>query len=187
MEDEKIIDLFFERSEIAISSLSEKYSNLCRKISYNITRSELDSEECINDAYLSVWNSIPPNRPDSLMAYVAAVTRNISIQKYRSNTARKRNSFYDKPIDEFCDCISSIEKVDDNLKIEELTGYINSFLEKQKPLDRAIFIERFWFCYEISEIMENHKLSKNYVNVHIHRTKNKLRKYLQTEGYLNEK
>lgn len=183
MEDEKIIDLFFERSESAISYLSESYGKICKTISYNITQNDMDAQECVNDTYLAVWNSIPPEKPDSLRAYVLKLVRNIAVMKYRSNTAQKRNSYYDQPIDEFVDCIKASGRIEENLEREELTATINAFLETLKPIDRAIFLERFWFCYEISEIMKNHDLSKNYVNVHLHRTKEKLRKYLEMEGF----
>ena len=100
MEDKEIIRLFFERSEQAINSLSLKYGNLCKSISYNILSNKEDAEECVNDVYLAVWNTIPPQRPDSLSAYISKITRNISLKKYRRNTADKRNNRYDISLDE---------------------------------------------------------------------------------------
>ena len=92
--------MFFERSKQAINSLSLKYGNLCKSISYNILSNKEDAEECVNDVYLAVWNTIPPQRPDSLSAYISKITRNISLKKYRRNTADKRNNRYDISLDE---------------------------------------------------------------------------------------
>lgn len=100
MDDWLIIKMFFERSEQAINSLSLKYGNLCKSISYNILSNKEDAEECVNDVYLAVWNTIPPQRPDSLSAYISKITRNISLKKYRRNTADKRNNRYDISLDE---------------------------------------------------------------------------------------
>ena len=89
MEDDRIIELFFERSEQAIAELSRKYGTVCNRIAQNILNDRLDSEECLNDAYLSVWNSIPPQRPDSLAGYVCSFVRNLALKKYHRNTAKK--------------------------------------------------------------------------------------------------
>ena len=95
MEDEKIIELFFARSETAIRELDSKYGKVCYSISYNILNNNLDAEECVNDAYLGTWNAIPPQRPNPLLAFVCKIVRNISIMRHRTNTAMKRNSSYD--------------------------------------------------------------------------------------------
>ena len=95
MEDEKIIELFFARSETAIKELDSKYGKVCYSISYNILNNNLDAEECVNDAYLGTWNAIPPQRPNPLLAFVCKIVRNISIMRHRTNTAMKRNSSYD--------------------------------------------------------------------------------------------
>ena len=100
MEDSKIIELFFARSEQAISELASKYGKLCLKIAKNILSNTSDAEECVNDTYLGAWNSIPPAKPDPLQAYICRIVRNISIMKYHSNTAAKRNSFYSSALDE---------------------------------------------------------------------------------------
>ena len=92
MEDEKIIELFFARSEQAIKELDGKYGKVCYSISYNILNNNLDAEECVNDAYLGTWNAIPPQKPNPLLAFVCKIVRNISIMRHRTNTAMKRNS-----------------------------------------------------------------------------------------------
>ncbi len=100
MEDAQIIELFFARSEDAISELDMKYGKLCHKLADNILASAQDAEECVNDAYLSTWNAIPPQRPESLPAFVGTLVRRCSITRYRANTAMKRNSHYDMCMEE---------------------------------------------------------------------------------------
>lgn len=186
LEDQLITQLFYNRSEQAIKSLSEKYGRLCKTISYKILRNDQDAEECVNDTYLVAWNTIPPQRPDPLSAYICRITRNVSLKKYRSNTAEKRNSYYDVTLEEISECFKGKEQVEDNFEVNELSECINQFLDTIKPIDRVIFMERYWFCYEISEITKNLGLSKNYVNVHLHRTKEKLKKHLNLEGYYDQ-
>lgn len=95
LDDSKIIELFYARSEQAIVELSQKYGSVCSKIANNILNNKLDAEECVNDAYLGAWNTIPPQNPNPLLTYISRIVRNLSIKKYHSNTSVKRNSFYD--------------------------------------------------------------------------------------------
>lgn len=129
MEDSKIIELFFARSEQAIIELSKKYEMICKKIAKNILNNMLDAEECVNDAYLGMWNTIPPQNPNPLLAYVSRIVRNIAIAKYHSNTAIKRNSFYDIALDELESCLASSSSVEDELTAKELTIMLNCFLD----------------------------------------------------------
>ena len=100
MDDSKIIELFYERSEQAIIELSKKYGTVCTKVAKNILNDVRDTEECVNDAYLGAWNTIPPQRPNPLLSYVCRIVRNLAIKKYHANTAVKRNSIYDVALDE---------------------------------------------------------------------------------------
>lgn len=100
MEDQEIIELFFARLEQAISGLQNKYGNRCMKVAYNILNNRLDAEECVNDAYLAAWNTIPPEKPNPLFTYVCHIVRNLSIKRYHANNALKRNSHYDVALDE---------------------------------------------------------------------------------------
>lgn len=101
MDDIKIIDLFFARSELAIEALDGKYGAICHNLSCSILKDQQDAEECVNDAYLGVWNAIPPHRPNPLSVFVCKIVRNISIMRYRANTALKRNSNYDSTMEEW--------------------------------------------------------------------------------------
>lgn len=184
MDDRLIVELFSKRNEQAIFETSNKYSKLCQKLSYQIVGNKSDAEECVNDTLLAVWNSIPPDNPDSLCAYLCKIARNLSLKKYRSNTAKKRNSFCNTSIEEIGDCIQSSFSVESKLDADALSQSINEFLETLKPLDRQIFVQRYWFCLDVLEIAQNISKSENYVSVHLHRIKVRLRKHLSKEEFL---
>ena len=104
-EDSKIIDLLYKREEQALIELSEKYGTACKRIAGNILKNHRDAEECVNDTYLAVWNTIPPKNPNPLRAYIFRIIRNISIAKYHENTCIKRNSYYDVALQELENCL----------------------------------------------------------------------------------
>ena len=179
MEDQLIINLFFERSEKAISELAKKYGRLCRTISYNILGSEQDAEECVNDTYLAAWNTIPPQNPNPLQAYICKIARNLSLKKYHVNRAACRNNFYDVVLEEIADCLDAGNNVEDEIMAKELAKQVNEFLETLKVRDRVIFVQRYWYLAPISEIAKNLNMSSNSVTVRLHRIREKLRKYLE--------
>lgn len=182
MEDNKIIELFFERSEKAICELSLKYEKICRQIASNILHNEQDTEECINDVYFAVWKTIPPQKPDSLGAYICRIVKNVALKKYRTNTAQKRNHYYDVILEEVDDFLSVKETVESEVLAKEMINRMNTFLGELKEKERVMFVQRYWFYYSIGEIAGNMGVSKNYVTVHLHRTREKLRAYLKREG-----
>lgn len=129
MDDDKIIELFFLRSEQAVTELSFKYGAICRKIAFNILNNLEDAEECVNDTYLGTWNSIPPQKPNPLGTYVCKITRNIALKRYRYNTAKRRNSFYDISLSELEECIPSVAQNAVSCTEEDMTEIIESFLD----------------------------------------------------------
>ncbi|MBR4732618.1 MAG: sigma-70 family RNA polymerase sigma factor [Lachnospiraceae bacterium] len=181
MEDQLIVNLFFERSEKAISELANKYGKRCKALAVRILENEEDAEECVNDAYLAAWNNIPPEHPTFLGAYVARITRNLSLSKVRADLALKRKSEYDVCVEELEEVLRSKENVEDAILTGELKGAINHFLEKQEKTDRIIFVNRYWFCKNANEIAKEIGQSTNYVNVRLHRLKERLQKYLKAE------
>ena len=183
MDEKRIMELLTSRSEGAIKELSNLYGEKCMSIATGILNSREDAEECVNDAYLAVWNSIPPERPDSVAAYLYRVVRNIALMKYRYNTAEKRNSRYDVALDELAEFLKSADDVQNVLEAKELSVLINRFLKKQKKMDRIIFIKKYWLFMDVTEIAEEMGLSRNYVNVHLYRTRERLKKALNKEGY----
>ena len=182
MEDSKIVDLFFERSEQAITELSEKYEKLCKKISINILGNEEDALECINDSYLGVWNTIPPEKPDNLKYYLLRIVRNSSLKRFHSNTAKKRNSFYDVALQELQECLPDENTIEKALISDEISSLLNSFLESQNKINRIIFVRRYYFSDNISEISERVMLTENNVSVRLNRMRKSLKNHLEKEG-----
>ena len=183
MEDKQIIELYFNRSEQAIEETSSKYGKLTRSISYHIVRNEEDTEECVSDTYLALWNTIPPENPDPFVAYILRIARNIAIKKLRYNTADKRNNSYDVSLGELEEVLTGTSDVQKEIEAKEIETVINSFLKDLKKTDRVIFVKRFWFNMTLDEISEETGYSKNYINVHLHRTKERLKAHLIKEGY----
>jgi RNA polymerase sigma factor (sigma-70 family) len=183
LHDSEIIDLFFERSDQAIVELSKKYGALCRKVSKNILNNVLDAEECVNDAFLGAWNTIPPQRPNPLRTYICRIVRNLSIKKYHANTSMKRNSFYDVALDELEECLPSPVNVEKELAAKELTDLLDSFLDTLDKGNRILFMRRYWYSDSISDIASGLQISKNSVTVRLFRIREKLKKYLREEGF----
>ena len=182
MDDSKIIELFFERSEQAIIELSNKYGAICNKVADNILNNRLDSEECVNDAYLGVWNTIPPQRPNPLLSYVCRIVRNLALKKYHENTAQKRNSYYDVALDEIADCIPASFSVEDEILAKEVAGVIDSYLESLDQQSRIMFIRRYWHADSIEELAALFHKSKHYISVRLSRIRKALRQHLKKEG-----
>ena len=181
VDDSKIIELFFERSEQAIIELSNKYGLVCNRIAYNILNNRLDAEECVNDAFLGVWNKIPPERPEQLFSYLCRIVRNQALKKYHENTAVKRNSIYDVSLDEILEFIPSGVSVESQVEANRIAELINRFLQTQDPKNRIIFVRRYWFCDSIDEIADLLKTNRNYVSVRLHRIRKALKEYLKKE------
>ncbi|MBP5254110.1 MAG: sigma-70 family RNA polymerase sigma factor [Clostridia bacterium] len=182
MDDRKIIELFFERSEQAIIELSNKYGAICSKVANHILNNRLDAEECVNDAYLGVWNTIPPQRPDPLLSYVCRIVRNLALKKYHENTAQKRNSIYDVALDEIADCIPAPFSVEDEIMAKEVAGIINGFLETLDRQSRIMFIRRYWHADSIEELAALFHRSRHYISVRLSRTRKALKQHLEKEG-----
>lgn len=182
MNDSEIIELFFERSEQAIAELSQKYEKLCMKIAMDILDNPSDAEECVNDTYLGVWNSIPPQRPNPLIAYVCRITRNLSINRYRANTAQKRKSNYDLALEELQNCIPSPTTPQEEYSARELACLLNSFLATLDADNRSMFVRRYWYSESVKDIAAAFETSPHYISVRLNRTREKLKKYLRKEG-----
>ena len=182
MDDKKIIELFFERSEQAIVELQSKYGRILKKLAFNILGSDGDAEECLNDAYLAVWNTIPPERPDVLSSYVCRIARNIAINRYRMNTATKRNGTYSVALDEIEQIIPSPSRIEDELDEKELSDAINGFLGTLDKESRVMFVRRYWHCDPIEDIAALFHTSRHAVSVKLFRIRKKLRDYLIKKG-----
>ena len=182
LEDSEIIELFFERSEQAIVELSEKYGTVCARVANNILNDRSDAEECVNDAYLAAWDTIPPQRPAPLLSYVCRIVRNLAIKKYHSNTAAKRNSTYDVSLDELENCFPSSDSVEDEFDAKETARIIDDFLETLDEENRVMFVRRYWHAASLEELAELFHTSRHNISVRLHRTREKLKKHLIKEG-----
>ncbi|MCT4596807.1 MAG: sigma-70 family RNA polymerase sigma factor [Vallitalea sp.] len=183
MTDSEIIRLLTNRSENALVELHKKYGKYCNKIAINILNNHEDSEECLNDAYLQVWNSIPPNNPKSLLGYLGKITRNVSLDKYRAKSAKKRGGTeIEYILDELKLCIPSNNSVEKEYESIELRNQINSFLHSIEPQKRTIFVMRYYYAYNIKIISKKLRLNENTVKSILYRTRLKLKEYFQEEG-----
>lgn len=178
----KIIELFFERSEQAINELSNKYGSVCIKVANNILNNKEDAEECVNDAYLGTWNTIPPQKPNPLLSYVCRIVRNLALKKYHFNTAIKRNSTYDVALDELENCIPSATTIEEEMDAIEMARMIDSFLETLDKEKRILFVRRYWCSDSIEDLAKLFGTSKHNVSVKLSRTREKLKKYLIKKG-----
>ena len=180
MDDREIIALFYERSEQAITELSEKYGKLCFQIARNILSDPQDAEECVSDAYLGVWNSIPPQNPDPLRTYLCRIVRNLALKKLRANSALKRGSQFEISLSELEHCIPN-NSFDEQLSANELTEQINAFLSTLRRDDRVMFVRRYWFAEPLSEIATAFGITEHNASVRLSRIRAKLRKYLNNK------
>ena len=183
LDDNLIIDLFWKRSETAIAQAALKYGKYCKSIAYNILYNNEDVEECINDTYMKAWNSIPPKKPNSLGAYLAKITRNLSLNKYKQKNASKRNQNETELIfNELEDCIPTANTTESECEMNLLTEQINAFLKTLKDENQIIFVRRYWYSDSISSISERLKISESKVKSILFRCREKLKKYLEKEG-----
>ena len=182
MEDLKIIELFYKRSEQAIIELSNKYGTICKKVANNILNNRQDTEECLNDAYLGAWNTIPPQNPNPLLTYICRIVRNLAIKRYHTNTAAKRNSIYDIALDELENCFPSSATVENEWEARETVESIDRFLASLDRDSRVMFVQRYWYSSSITELAELFHTSKHNVSVRLSRIRAKLRKHLIKEG-----
>lgn len=182
--DTEIISLFSSRDERALAAVSEKYGGICLRIARNILKNDQDAEECVNDTYLKVWESIPPERPDSLCAYVTRITRNRSIDRYRSERSKKRGGG-EVPLilEELEECVADNGSVELAAERHELLKAINEFLESLPAPKRVAFVSRYCLCENAASIAKRLGVTKNSVSVNLGRTRKSLTDFLKGKGY----
>lgn len=184
MEDGRIIDLFFERSEQAVRELEAKYGRGVKALALNILGDVRDAEECAADTYLAVWNSVPPRRPEHLKAYTLAIARNLSLDRYQGIRARKRNSSYDLALSELEDCLASEGDAETELEARELARAVNRFLAGLSKEDRQLFVCRYYLAQPVKDIAVKLNVRSNRVSLRLFRLREKLKKYLEREGLI---
>ena len=178
IDDEKIIDLFFERSEQGIRELDNKYGAICHNLSYNIVNNRQDAEECVNDAYLGAWNAIPPANPHPLLTYICKIVRNISLKIYYRKEAAKRNSTYTIAMEEIEACIADPNTVEAEIEARELARIIEAFLDTLTAKERVIFMRRYAYADTYADIAKRVGISEKNVSVRLTLIRQKMKQYL---------
>lgn len=181
MNDKDIVQLFFERSQQAINELSQKYGKLCFHIAFNILKSNEDAEECENDTYLKTWNSIPPDEPMCLRAYISRIVRNLALSRYRYNHRHMRDSHLQVYLSELQDCIPASQDVEASAD-DTVNNAIRAFLSTQDLTSRALFIQRYFYMERISVLSKKFGLKESNISTKLNRTRLKLKQYLEREG-----
>ena len=184
MDDSEIIEQLWARSESAINAINTKYYKYCRAIAYNILGNAEDAEEVINDAYYRIWNAIPPERPNSLRAFIGRITRNLSFDRLEKAKAEKRGGGqFDALLSELEECIAdSRNYFDELIETEAITVAMNAFLSEQSADNRRIFVRRYWRAASIEEIAADFDMSVGKIKTILFRMRKKLRNHLESEG-----
>ena len=181
MDDLRIIELYFERDEQAIKETDSKYGKLCHSIAYNILNNREDSEECVNDTYVGVWNAIPPTRPNNFMAFICKIVRNLSLKRLEFTKREKRSADIIISFEELAAVLPD-ERYAPNISDEDIGKIISEFLRNQKEDAKNVFIRKYYFFDSISEIAKRYSFTESKVKNMLFYTRNKLKDYLIKEG-----
>lgn len=183
MDDNGIIQLYWDRNDRAIKATSEKYGHYCKAIARNILHNEEDAEECVNDTYLNAWNAMPTHWPEQLETFLGKITRNLSFNKYKYNHTEKRGGgeivFV---LDELTDCISDVDHVESVIDRQELIKSINSFVKNLPAKKRNIFVRRYWYADSVLSIANDYGMLQGTVSKILERTRKQLKVYLTERG-----
>lgn len=185
MEDTELVELLWQKNSEALSWVEHTYGRLCRHIARTILHNPCDEEECINDAYLALWNSIPPNRPQHLGGYLGTLVRNACLDRYRRDHCQKRgNGQVEMAIEELSQCLPDKTKVEENLEVQALTHEINQFLSTLSQDDRIIFLSRYWLMFSVREMIKDLGFSQAKIRSSLYRTRKKLKAHLSKEEWI---
>lgn len=185
MEDHEIINLYYDRAQHAITETSSKYNAYCMHIARAILGDEEDAKECVNDTWLKAWNTIPPQKPKHLAAYLGRITRNASIDRMRTRTRKQRGGHETELVlEELQDCIAHSTNVEREIEGRELTAAINAFLGTLSAFDRNVFVCRYWYLDPVRDIAKATHASESRIKSILFRLRKKLRVYLEEEGLL---
>ena len=186
MNDASIVELLFERNEKAIEEMKQSYEKLCFYIAGNILSQKEDQEECVNSAYMDVWSSIPPNKPDNLKVYLCKLVKNCALNRKKYNSAAKRNSDFSVSLDELAECIPDGKSIEKTITDEQLGGAISVFLKSQPEKYRKVFVRRYWYSETVEDIAAFYDMNVKTVATYLFRVRKKLKAFLQKEGYVDE-
>ena len=181
MEDSEIIELFWQRSDGAISAAEAAYGAMCHGIIRNLLYNEEDTKECVNDVWHSLWNAIPPERPENLTAYIARIARNLAMKRLTRRTAAKRQR-ETVSYEELSACLPGRETVESTLAGKELARALDAFLDTLDGESRNLFLRRYWFFDSVRVLACTFGMSESKVKVTLHRIRRKLKEYLEKEA-----
>lgn len=185
MQDAMIVELYWQRSEQAIEETERKYGRYCRSIAYRICSDREDTEECVNDTWLGAWNAMPDKRPTALAAFLGRITRNCALDKVLARGRAKRGGGeVTLALEELAECAASVADPAQELELRELERVIDAFVGALPVEERTLFVARYWFLAPVNELAERFGYSRSKVKSTLHRTRGKLRSYLQKEGWL---
>ncbi|MGI5899086.1 MAG: RNA polymerase sigma factor [Christensenellales bacterium] len=185
MDDSKIVDLYWERSETAINETSKKYSRYCHYISFNILHNNEDAEECVNDTYLRAWNAMPTKRPNVLSTFLGKITRNLSFDRFKQYNAEKRGfGQVEQTLSELDECVPSVSNVEQEIDEKVLEEALNGFLQSLPKQKRKMFVQRYWYLMSIKEIAEDSNTSESQIKSMLFRERKTLKSILEKEGVI---
>lgn len=185
LEDDRIIELYFQRDETAISVTQERYGAYCRSIARHIVGTYEDAEECVSDTWLRAWNAIPPQRPRKLSLFLGRITRNLSFDKYKAERAQKRGGGeFALVLEELDECVPTTDSAEQPVLDQELSESINRFLHTLPEQACSIFLRRYWYGAPLKEIAEQFSMRENNVKASLFRSRAKLKLHLEKEGML---
>lgn len=183
MEDERIISLYWERNQAAITESEAKYGGYCMKIAYNILSLREDAEECVSDTWLSAWNSMPPKRPSKLMAFLGRITRNGALDRFRTNSRKKRGGGSAAlALDELSECVPSSNSVEKELEDREIAAVISLWLRSLSEEKRKVFLRRYWYFDSVEQIAKIFGYTQSKTTSMLYRLREDLRRTLEKEG-----
>ncbi len=185
MDDRQIIALYNERSEAALSETATKYGKYCRTIAYNILYNEEDSEECVNDTWLQAWEAIPPQYPNKLSAFLGKITRNLALNRYKQNAAKKRGGGQTMLVlEELAECVPGTDSTEAAAEEALLIEVLNRFLGELPREKRKMFVRRYWYLSSVKEIAEDFGLGESNVKMTLLRIREQLKSVLEKEGIM---
>jgi RNA polymerase sigma-70 factor (ECF subfamily) len=182
--DSRIIEMLHRREEAALQMIRDEFSSQCGQIAYRITGNREDAEECVNDMLLDVWNTVPPNHPNDLQAYLVSLVRRRAIDRYRYAHRQKRSGMQTTALDELADILPSEENVETIFTHKQITDVVRTFLDTLSLKNRRVFLQRYLMAMPEKEIAADNEMSLISVKVMLHRTRKHIQEYLRKEGFI---
>lgn len=179
MDDRELVELFNRRDPQALEETEKQYGTYCLTIARNILHTDEDADECVNDVYMQAWKSIPPDRPNSMKAYLGCIARNAAIDRLRRLIVKKRGEgAQELPMTELEEVLPGDTDIEDEVIRGEVRRLLNSFIGSLKREDRILFVQRYWYMLTIPQLAERHGMSQSKIKMRLMRTRKKLREYL---------